>query len=60
MAAECGVAAVVIVGVQPSGEFVAALGVAGVEPGDAVSVSWRTHWLTSGGIHAALHGLDIS
>jgi hypothetical protein len=32
----------------------------GGEPGDAVSVSWRTHWLTSGGIHAALHGLDIS
>ena len=33
MAAECGVAAVVIVGVQPNGKFVAAFGVAGVETG---------------------------
>ena len=32
MAAECGVAAVVIVGVQPDDEFVAAFGVAAVEP----------------------------
>ena len=32
MAAECGVAAVVIVGVQPFGEFGAAFGVASVEP----------------------------
>ena len=33
MAAECGVAAVVIVGVQPSRELVAAFAVAGVEVG---------------------------
>ena len=33
MAAECGVAAVVIVGVQPARVLLAALFVAGVEPG---------------------------
>ncbi len=32
MAAECGVAAVVIVGVQPAGELGAAFGVAAVKP----------------------------
>lgn len=33
LTAECGVAAAVIVGVQPDGELVAAFIVAGVEPG---------------------------
>jgi hypothetical protein len=33
LAAECGVAAVVIVGVQPAGKLGAAFGVASVEPG---------------------------
>ena len=39
MAAECGVAAVVIVGVQPDGKLVAALGVAGVKTGVGPFVS---------------------
>ena len=33
MAAECGVGAVVIVGMQPGGELLAAFGVGAVEPG---------------------------
>jgi hypothetical protein len=41
LAAECGVAAVVIVGVQPPGEFVASLGIAGVEAGIGPFVGQR-------------------